>query len=103
VTLSEQALSGSYRTVGVALEEYQKVAASVNDERVAEVRVAQPLAEADRVRLEQALSRQYGREVHLNVVVDPTLLGGMRVAIGDDVIDGTVVARLDHARRKLAG
>ena len=103
VTLSEQALSGSYRTVGVALEEYQKVAAEVFDERVAEVRVAQPLAEADRVRLEQALSRQYGREVHLNVVVDPTLIGGMRVAIGDDVIDGTVVARLDHARRKLAG
>ena len=103
VTLAEQALSGSYRTVGVALEDYQKVAASVRDERVAEVRVAQPLADDEERRLEQALSRQYGREVHLNVIVDPTLIGGMRVEIGDDVIDGSVASRLDQARRKLAG
>ena len=50
-----------------------------------------------------ALTAQYGREVHLNVVVDPGVIGGIRVEIGDDVIDGTVVSRLDDARRKLAG
>ena len=103
VTLVKQSLGGGYRSVTVALEEYQKVAAAVQDERVAEVRTAHPLADGDRERLEQALSRQYGRDVHLNVVVDPSLLGGLRVEIGDDVIDGTVVARLDQARRKLAG
>ncbi len=103
VVLAEQALSGSYRTVGVALEEYQGVAASVRDERVAEVRVAQPLDSEEEQRLERALSQQYGRDVHLNVIVDPTLIGGMRVEIGDDVIDGSVAARLDQARRKLAG
>ncbi len=103
VALTSQALSGSYRSVSVAIEEFQKVAASVHDERVAKVRVAQDLADADRERLQQALSQQYGRDVHLNVVVEPGLLGGMRVEIGDDVIDGTVAARLDDARRKLAG
>ena len=103
VALVKQSLSGGYRSVTVALEEYQKVAAAVQDERVAEVRTAHPLADADRERLEQALSRQYGRDVHLNVVVDPSLLGGLRVEIGDDVIDGSVAARLDQARRKLAG
>lgn len=103
VLLTGQALSGSYRSVGVAIEEFQKIAASVHDERVAKVRVAHELTDADRERLARALSQQYGRAVHLNVVVEPSLLGGMRVEIGDDVIDGTVAARLDDARRKLAG
>jgi F-type H+-transporting ATPase subunit delta len=103
VTLVKHALAGGYRSVGVALEEYQKVAAAIRNENVARVRVARELTEADRSRLEAALSRQYGRNVHLNVVVEPELLGGMRVEIGDDVIDGTVDARLDEARRKLVG
>jgi F-type H+-transporting ATPase subunit delta len=103
VALAEQALGGSHRTFGVAIGEYQKVAAAVHGQRVARVRVAQELSDTERERLQQALSRQYGRAVHLNVVVEPGLLGGMRVEIGDDVIDGTVVSRLDEARRKLAG
>jgi F-type H+-transporting ATPase subunit delta len=103
VSLVQQALSGSYRTVGVALNEFQKVAAEVREQRVATVRVARPLAEADRERLQAVLSRTYGRTVHLNVVVDPEVIGGIRVDIGDDVIDGTVASRLDEAGRKLAG
>lgn len=101
--LAEQALTGSHRTVETAIAEYQKVAASVHGERVAKVRVARPLSDGDLQRLAQALSTQYGRQVHLNVVVEPDLLGGMRVEIGDDVIDGSVSSRLDDARRKLAG
>ena len=50
-----------------------------------------------------AVSRTYEREIHLNVVVDPDVIGGIRVEIGDDVIDGTVSSRLDEARRRLAG
>ena len=103
VVLARQSLAGSYRSPAVAIEEFQKVASSVHDERVAKVRVAHELSDADRERLQRALTEQYGRSVHLNVVVEPGLLGGMRVEIGDDVIDGTVVARLDEARRKLAG
>jgi F-type H+-transporting ATPase subunit delta len=103
VTLVEQALEGTYRTVGVALATYQQVAAQVHGERVATVRVAHPLSDADRQRLTDALSRQYDRTVHLNVVVDPDVIGGIRVEIGDDVIDGTVASRLDDARRRLAG
>ena len=41
--------------------------------------------------------------VHLNEVVDPDVIGGIRVEIGDDVIDGTIASRLDDARRRLAG
>ncbi len=103
VSLVKQALHGTYRTVGVALNEYQKVAASVAGENVATVRVARALSDAERQRLADTLSRQYGRPVHLNTIVDPDVLGGIRVEIGDDVIDGTVSARLDDARRLLAG
>lgn len=103
ITLAKQSLGGSYRTVSVALEEYQQVAASVHSESVAEVRVARPLSEADRNRLTDALARQYGRSIHLNEVVDPDVIGGLRVEIGDDVIDGTVSSRLSDAGRKLAG
>jgi F-type H+-transporting ATPase subunit delta len=103
VTLARQALSGTYRTVGAALAAYQHVAATVHGQRVATVRVAHPLSDADRQRLTDALSRQYDRQIHLNVVVDPDVLGGIKVEVGDDVIDGTVANRLDEARRKLAG
>lgn len=103
VALVQQSLSGSHRTVAVALAAYQKVAAEVRGEGVATVRVARPLADADRERLSGALARTYGRAVHLNVVLDPEVLGGIRVEIGDDVIDGTVSSRLDDARRRLAG
>jgi F-type H+-transporting ATPase subunit delta len=70
---------------------------------VATVRVARPLADGDRQRLADVLARTYDRQIHLNVVVDPEVIGGIRVEIGDDVIDGTVASRLDDARRRLVG
>ena len=86
-----------------ALEDYERTAAQVQGESVATVHVARALADADQQRLASALAAQYGRPVHLNIVIDPQVLGGLRVEIGDDVIDGTVVSRLDDARRKIAG
>lgn len=103
VTLTEQALAGSFRSFHAAITEFQKVAAATQGEGVALVRTARELSDAERSRLADALSAQYGRPVHLNVEIEPALLGGLRVEIGDDVIDGTVAARLDNARRKLAG
>ncbi len=103
LVLAKQSLAGTYRTVTSALETYRKVAADARGEYVATVRVVSPLADGDRDRLTKALSQQYGREIHINEIVDPTVLGGVRVEIGDDVIDGTVSSRLDDARRKLAG
>jgi F-type H+-transporting ATPase subunit delta len=103
VRLVEQALAGRHRSLAVALDEYQKVAAERRERMVATVRVARPLPEDDKRRLAEALHRQYDRPVHLNVVIDEEVLGGLRVEIGDEVIDGTVASRLDDARRRLAG
>jgi F-type H+-transporting ATPase subunit delta len=101
--LTKQALAGSYRTVVAALRAYEKVVAEVHGQGVATVRSARPLTDAELGRLTDALASQYDRSVHVNVVVDPEVLGGIRVEIGDDVIDGTVSSRLDDARRRLAG
>jgi F-type H+-transporting ATPase subunit delta len=103
VRLVEQALAGRHRSLAVALGEYQDVAAQRRRRMVATVRVAKPLSEDNKNRLAEALHRQYGQPVHLNVVVDEEVVGGLRVEIGDEVIDGTVASRLDEARRRLAG
>jgi F-type H+-transporting ATPase subunit delta len=103
IRLAEQSVAGTHRTVVAAIEEYQKVAANHRNRLVATVRVAREMGDADRQRLTGALASQYGRPVHLNVVVDPDVIGGVKVEIGDDVIDGTVASRLDDARRRLAG
>jgi len=50
-------------------------------------------------RIEAALSQTYGRAVNANLVVDPAVLGGIHVRVGDDVIDGSVVRRIEDARR----
>ncbi len=103
ITLAEQSLAGTYRTVTNALAAYREVAAQTKGEAVATVRVARPMSKGDRERLAEVLGRQYDTTVHLNVVIDPDVLGGVRVEIGDEVIDGTISGRLDDARRRLVG
>jgi F-type H+-transporting ATPase subunit delta len=101
--LAAQAAAGRYRSFSVALAEFGKVAAARRERLVATARVARPIDESTRQRLADAISRNYGREIHLNVIVDPNVLGGVRVDIGDEVIDGTVAIRLQDARRWIAG
>jgi F-type H+-transporting ATPase subunit delta len=70
---------------------------------VAEVHVAVALTAQQRRRLAAALAASYGREVHLNVVLDPRVIGGVSVQIADELIDGSMASRLAGLRRRLAG
>jgi F-type H+-transporting ATPase subunit delta len=88
---------------GRALDTIQRVAADVQDELLAVVHTARPLGTTEITRLTQALGRAYAATVHLHVVEDKDLIGGLRVEIGDDVIDGSVASKLDNARRRIAG
>src|SRR4051794_35954720 len=98
-----QAVTRERGSVENALQEYLDLAAEALEETVATVHTARELSADEQQRLTAALAQQYGKDVQLHVVVDPQLIGGLRVEIGDDVIDGTVVSRLDDARRRIAG
>jgi len=69
---------------------------------VATVYTAAPLPAAQETRLRDALASRYGGEISVNQVIDPTVIGGLRVQIADDVIDGSISARLADLRLKLA-
>ncbi len=101
--LAERSVSGAHLTVTKAIAEYAKIAAGTRNRLVALVRAARPLADDEQHRLGEVLTRQYDRPVHINVVVEPALVGGIRVEIGDQVIDGSIASRIDDARRRLVG
>jgi F-type H+-transporting ATPase subunit delta len=90
------------RSLDRSLDSYANLVAALRQRLVAEVRVAAPLADAQRSRLAAGLAAAYGHDVHLNVVLDPDVLGGMSVRIGDQLINGTVVSRLAELRRQAA-
>jgi len=89
------------RSLETALEELSRLAAQRRQRLLAEVRVARPLDPTQTRRLAAALGRLYGQDIQLQVDVDPSVLGGVQVRVGDEVVDGTVARRLDTVRRGL--
>jgi F-type H+-transporting ATPase subunit delta len=84
------------------LEGFGKLVSAVADRLVATVTVAAPLSAAQQNRLEAALSASYGTELNLNVEIDPSILGGVKVQVSGEIIDGSVAARLNQAKLQLA-
>lgn len=104
VRLAEQAVrTPRGRRLDRTMEAYLALASTRRDELTALVTAATPLTEQQGARLRSALEAHYGKAVNLQVVLDPTVMGGIRVQVGDDVVDGTVLRRLDEARRHVTG
>jgi F-type H+-transporting ATPase subunit delta len=91
------------RRIGEMLRHAASVVADQRGFDVATVTSAVPLTDDQVARLERTLGAQAGRRIRFDSVVDPSVLGGVRVQIGDDVIDGSVASRLSDLRQKLAG
>lgn len=94
--------SGRAREFGRIVERFVAKASAAGEAAVAEVRVAAPISEEQRVRLAEVLSAAKGRSVDVKVIVDPSVLGGVVTTIGDEVIDGSVKRRLEQLRASLA-
>src|SRR5437868_3333083 len=99
--ITELVLRPRGRSLESGLAEYGKIVAQRRKRLVALVRTPVELSEAQRSRLAAVLAAAYGHEVHLNIELDPTAIGGLSIEIGDEIIDGTIAGRLDDVRRRL--
>ena len=91
------------RSFEANIERVAAAAAALRQRQVATVTSAVPLNEQQRDRLAVALSASFGYDVQLNVVVNPDVVGGLRVSLGDELIDGTLASQLSDAQRRIAG
>ena len=104
VRLAELSVEGfGGRNFSTSLARLVELAALRRERRVAYVTVAAPLSPEQEERLAGNLGRIYGGAISLKISVQPEVLGGISVQIGDDLYDGTILRRLNQARTALAG
>lgn len=87
--------------VGIA-EEFQRLADEASGRVRATVTTAVELNPADRNSVADGLSKRLGKDVVLDVLVDPSILGGLKLQYGDRLVDASVATRLQQLRRRLA-
>jgi len=80
--------------VGV-LQHFQRLVKLDIDRRTARVESATPLSPAHEGEISNTLSRRYGPGLQISFVHNPSLLGGLRIKVGSDVVDATVQGRLN--------
>lgn len=79
-----------------------KTAAGLQGRTIAQVTAATELNEGQQAALAEKLGRIYGRAMSIHSEVDPSLLGGMTIRVGDEVIDGSTAGKLERLRANLA-
>lgn len=84
-----------------AVLDLAELAVARRGEVVAHVSAAADLSDAQRTRLTEVLSRIYGHPVSVQLQINPELLGGLNIAVGDEVIDGTLSSKLAAAETRL--
>jgi F-type H+-transporting ATPase subunit delta len=91
------------RALDAVVNDLAELAAARRERSVARVTAAAPLTAEQEQRLAEALSRIYGRDVSVQVELDPDQLGGLVIRVGDEVIDGSIATKLAQARQELSG
>lgn len=100
--LERMVVSPRHKGLLSTLNEHTRIAAERRDRMIAVVTAAQPISDDQIARIERILHDRYGRQVQVQVQIDPEVIGGLRISLGDDVVDGTVQRRLAEVRRQLA-
>jgi F-type H+-transporting ATPase subunit delta len=90
----QRVIAAGYRESPAILAHLIRLIRLDRDRHTARIESAEPLTDDLRTRLEAKLSRMYGRGLITEFSQEPSLLGGMRVRVGSDVYDGSVLGRL---------
>jgi F-type H+-transporting ATPase subunit delta len=92
---------GRRRGAFAVLTGFQRLVRLDRDRHTARIESAAPLPDDLRAEVEGTVVRLYGRDIEVSFADDPALIGGMRLAVGSDVYDGSVRARLQEIERRL--
>jgi F-type H+-transporting ATPase subunit delta len=93
--------SDRVREVEDIVKEFERLADEAAGRLRATVTTAVELAPKDRDRVADELSKRLGKEITLNLVVDPRILGGLKLQYGDRLVDASVATKLQQLRRRL--
>lgn len=94
--------SAGRRRLAQLLEQFQRQIADYGNRLVATVTSATPLSAGQLERLEQLLAALYGKHLRLNVQLDPEIIGGLKIQVAGEVIDGSLQSKINQARLQLA-
>lgn len=94
--------SNRVREIGGIEDEFQRLADESAGRVRATVTTAVELDPQVRHSVEAELSKRLGKEIRMHVVVDPRILGGLKLQYGDRLVDASVATKLQQLRRRLA-
>ena len=84
------------------LEVYVEAVAARRNRLIVLVRTRSHLTPAQSEKLAAVMGKQVGQPVHLNYEIDPSVVGGISIRFGDELVDGTISTRVEEAGRALA-
>ena len=89
------------RSIEAGFADYLSALANRRNRLIANVRVAVAITDTQKVRLAQAIEKQVGQPIRVNIQVDTTIIGGVSVKFADELVDGSISNRLAGAGRAL--
>lgn len=95
--------NGDIHLLGETIRKVRAMVPAIGRESDVLITSAHDLSNSEKQSLENQLRKKHGSEVQIQYEVNPDLLGGMRIRIGDEVMDYTVAARLEALRERLVG
>ena len=94
--------AGQFDQLDAIVSEFERLASRRPERKLAQVTSAVPLTEAEQAAMQEKLTQRFGPDLEFEFKVDASLVGGVYLRVGDQVIDGSVAGKLAALRDRLA-